>query len=113
MAQEHPTTDAGTTSPRATGGSMAVRPLNPKELADGIEAGKIWLPWTDFPGEEASALIIAALRAYEPPCQHEWDKRDDGREWWWSGEFKIWLHRCLRCGVAEVARDLVPGEAAP
>lgn len=103
MAQEHPTTDAGTTSPRATGGSMAVRPLNPKELADGIEAGKIWLPWTDFPGEEASALIIAALRAYEPPCEHpSW-----GHWVLVSLEGARYARNCHICPFIEYARDLV------
>lgn len=104
------TTDTVGTSPAGTGGSLGGHPLDPKALAEKMDVAPSWCPHLS---KDETALIIAALRAYEPPCQHEWDKRDDGREWWWSGEFKIWLHRCLRCGVAEVARDLVPGEAAP
>ena len=58
-------------------------------------------------------LIIAALRAYEPPCAHRWDMKDDGREWWWASDEKVWKHRCCVCNMVEDHLYLVPAPDVP
>lgn len=58
-------------------------------------------------------LIVAALRAYESPCEHVWDKKDDGRTWWWASDARRWVRRCAKCGGVDSHVTLVPVEEAP
>jgi hypothetical protein len=85
---------------------------DPKVLADRLETGKLtytdtehWLDWTDYPGDGARTLIIAALRAYVPPCVHDW-------LWTPYGVHVRYEGKCSKCGAHRYARDLVPVEDA-
>ena len=93
--------------------------IDPKLIAHDIEIGDLWLccnrsmsinnVCADL---ETRDLIIAALRAYVPPCQHVWDDKG-GRVWWWAGNEACWKRRCVKCGIFEGYKFLVPVEETP
>lgn len=73
--------------------------IDPKELADKIE-------FDYFVAPEHVGIVVAALRAYEPPHVHDWPKM------WWTGEEGVrWSRACMGrgCGKIQYA-DLVPVE---
>lgn len=106
MVFKDPTTDAAGTSPAGTGGSLAGRPLDPKALAEKMDVAPRWCRHLS---KDETALIIAALRAYEPHVH---------KMTLWIGSSRAraderYHRRCIQCGATEYARDLVPVEDAP
>ena len=89
--------------------------IDPKELADhirdwaklnpavGWDFSTLPLPWRN---DEELGLIIAALRAYEPPCQH-FDLSPWGG-WGYKGTPEHYRRHCRTCGLSFFARDPDP-----